>query len=83
MLQLIRHICKDTNDKTELRLLFANQTEDDILLRNELETSQAEHKEQFKLWYTLDRPNEGKDNLAKEINTYLHTKCVSINKYSL
>ena len=60
MLQLIRHICKDANDRTEMRLLFANQSEDDILLRNELEKYQAEHPEQFKLWYTIDRPNEGK-----------------------
>lgn len=59
MLQLIRHICKDANDPTEMRLLFANQTEEDILLRTELEKYQAEHPEQFKLWYTLDRPNEG------------------------
>ncbi|PZC82541.1 hypothetical protein B5X24_HaOG210290 [Helicoverpa armigera] len=59
MLQLIRHICKDASDPTEMRLLFANQTEEDILLRNELEKYQAEHPEQFKLWYTLDRPNEG------------------------
>lgn len=59
MLQLIRHICKDANDPTELRLLFANQTEQDILLRNELEKYQNEHPEQFKLWYTIDRAEEG------------------------
>lgn len=59
MLQLIRHICKDANDRTELRLLFANQTEEDILLRDELEKYQNDHPEQFKLWYTIDRPNEG------------------------
>ncbi|KAH9641914.1 hypothetical protein HF086_011664 [Spodoptera exigua] len=59
MLQLIRHICKDGNDPTEMRLLFANQTEEDILLRNELEKYQSEHPEQFKVWYTIDRPSEG------------------------
>ncbi|XP_050672699.1 NADH-cytochrome b5 reductase 2 isoform X1 [Leptidea sinapis] len=59
MLQLVRHICNDSNDSTELRLLFANQTEQDILLRDELETFQREHPEQFKLWYTVDRPEEG------------------------
>ncbi|KAF9805080.1 hypothetical protein SFRURICE_010263 [Spodoptera frugiperda] len=41
MLQLIRHICKDGNDRTEMRLLFANQTEEDILLRNELENNRC------------------------------------------
>ncbi|CAH0628752.1 unnamed protein product [Chrysodeixis includens] len=56
MLQLIRHICTDPNDNTELRLLFANQKEADILLRNELERYQAENPDQFKVWYTLDTP---------------------------
>ncbi|XP_063823311.1 NADH-cytochrome b5 reductase 2 isoform X1 [Ostrinia nubilalis] len=59
MLQLVRHICRDVNDRTQLRLLFANQTEEDILLRNELEMYQKDHPDQFKLWYTVDRPSEG------------------------
>ncbi|XP_017786683.1 PREDICTED: NADH-cytochrome b5 reductase 3 isoform X2 [Nicrophorus vespilloides] len=59
MLQLIRHITKDPNDKTQLNLLFANQTEKDILVRKELETAAKEHPDQFKLWYTLDTPPEG------------------------
>ena len=51
MLQIIRDVCKDATDqvtdvtkfkkhiiiKTNLWLLFANQTEDDILCRTELE----------------------------------------------
>ncbi|XP_045459547.1 NADH-cytochrome b5 reductase 3-like isoform X2 [Melitaea cinxia] len=59
MLQLIRQICKDASDSTEMRLIFANQTEQDILLRDELEKYQSEHPENFKLWYTIDRANEG------------------------
>ncbi|XP_049822709.1 NADH-cytochrome b5 reductase 3 isoform X2 [Aethina tumida] len=58
LLQLIRHILKDSSDKTELRLLFANQTEKDILVRKELEDVQKEHPDQFKLWYTLDVSND-------------------------
>ncbi|XP_076275552.1 NADH-cytochrome b5 reductase 3 isoform X3 [Rhynchophorus ferrugineus] len=56
ILQLIRQIAKDPNDNTEAAILFANQTEDDILLRDELEEVSNKHPEQFKLWYTLDRP---------------------------
>lgn len=56
MLQLARHVLKDENDKTELALLFANQTEDDILLRPELEDIQQTYGDRFKLWFTLDRP---------------------------
>lgn len=59
MLQLIRQVFRDKNDRTCLSLLFANQTEDDILLREELEEVQKEYPERFKLWYTVDRPNEG------------------------
>ena len=34
------------------------QTEDDILLRDELE-SIADKNSSFKLWYTVDRPSAG------------------------
>ena len=50
---------RDPEDETCLSLLFANQTEDDILLRKELEAVQTEHPDRFKLWYTVDRPGEG------------------------
>jgi cytochrome-b5 reductase len=54
-LQIIRAILKNPKDKTNLWLIFANQTEEDILLRKELEAIQGDR---FKLWYTLDRPPE-------------------------
>lgn len=59
MLQLVRAVFRDPSDTTCLSLLYANQTEDDILLRAELEEVAAEHPDRFKLWYTVDRPNEG------------------------
>ncbi|XP_069479702.1 NADH-cytochrome b5 reductase 2 [Ambystoma mexicanum] len=59
MLQLIRHITKDPKDDTQCYLIFANQTEEDILLRAELEEVASNHPEQFKLWFTLDRPPKG------------------------
>lgn len=62
MLQLIRHITKDQSDKTEMALLFANQTEKDILLRKELEAIVEQFPEKFKLWYTIDVPSEGMNN---------------------
>uniref|UniRef100_U5ET56 NADH-cytochrome b5 reductase n=1 Tax=Corethrella appendiculata TaxID=1370023 RepID=U5ET56_9DIPT len=59
MLQLIREILKRSDtDNTQLSLIFANQTENDILLRNELEQLAEKHSKQFKLWYTLDTPPE-------------------------
>lgn len=58
MLQLIRAIMKDPEDHTICYLLFANQTEKDILLRSELDDLQSGHSRRFKLWYTLDRAPE-------------------------
>ncbi|XP_062404121.1 NADH-cytochrome b5 reductase 2 [Sardina pilchardus] len=61
MLQLIRCITSNPTDNTKCSLLFANQTEKDILLREELDKIQTEalYPEQFKLWYTLDKPPQG------------------------
>lgn len=53
MLQVLRAILKDSGDRTEVWLIFANQTEDDILLRQELESISSKN---FHLYYTLDRP---------------------------
>ncbi|XP_060695681.1 NADH-cytochrome b5 reductase 3-like [Hemiscyllium ocellatum] len=59
MLQLIRAIVKDPEDQTICHLLFANQTEKDILLQSELEEIEAEHPHRVIIWYTLDRAPEG------------------------
>lgn len=58
MLQLIRAIVKDPTDETQTSLLFANQTEKDILLRNELDDIAKNHPNKLKLWYTLDTSSE-------------------------
>lgn len=66
MLQIIKAILKDKDDTTKVSLLFANQTEEDILLRSELELF-AKHDKQFKLWYTVDRSTDcecGYDSLG-------------------
>ncbi|KAI8116467.1 NADH-cytochrome b5 reductase 3 [Lucilia cuprina] len=60
MLQLVRDVLKHSEkDKTELALLFANQSEKDILLRNELDELAKKHPDQFKVWYTVDKAGEG------------------------
>ncbi|EAW91454.1 cytochrome b5 reductase 1, isoform CRA_d [Homo sapiens] len=56
MLQLIRAILKVPEDPTQCFLLFANQTEKDIILREDLEELQARYPNRFKLWFTLDHP---------------------------
>ncbi|KAJ5772228.1 hypothetical protein N7520_002757 [Penicillium odoratum] len=56
MYQLIRAICEDENDTTEVSLILANRTEEDILLRMELEAFARKYPKNFKLWYMLDHP---------------------------
>jgi len=56
ILQIIRDVLKNPNDKTKLSLLFANQSEDDILLRQELEQLRDDNSDRFNLWFTVDRP---------------------------
>jgi cytochrome-b5 reductase len=56
MYQLIRAICEDDVDTTEVSLIYANRTEEDILLRQELEAFACDYPKNFKLWYMLDHP---------------------------
>jgi NAD(P)H-flavin reductase len=54
MYQVIKAILKNSDDKTEMALLYANQSPDDILLREELDALAAADP-RFKVWYTVDR----------------------------
>jgi cytochrome-b5 reductase len=58
MLQLVNEVLKRSGDGTQLALLYANQTEQDILLRDDLDVLAAKHQDQFKVWYTIDRASE-------------------------
>lgn len=59
MLQLIRAIIKDPTDETQTSLLFANQTEKDILLQDELDEIAKKYPNKLKVWYTLDSSSDG------------------------
>ena len=43
MLQVASEIVSNPEDKTQVSLVFANQTEDDIILRDELDQMAAKH----------------------------------------
>jgi nitrate reductase (NAD(P)H) len=49
--QLIRAIAMDPTDRTEVRLLYANKTEEDILLREELIQLEKKSAGKVKIWY--------------------------------
>jgi cytochrome-b5 reductase len=59
MLQVAAAILKDPSDPTTISLLYANQTENDILVRDLLDGYAEKYPKRFKVWYTLDRPPEG------------------------
>jgi cytochrome-b5 reductase len=56
-LQIIRAIAKNPADNTNVHLIFANKTEEDILLRDELDKYSKDPR--FHVWYTLDNAPDG------------------------
>merc|ERR1719382_851744 len=66
MLQVIKEILKNPADKTEITLIFCNQTPADILLRKELDDMAAKSKGQLKVLYVVDA-NETKDPSVKHV----------------
>uniref|UniRef100_A0AC35TQM6 NADH-cytochrome b5 reductase n=1 Tax=Rhabditophanes sp. KR3021 TaxID=114890 RepID=A0AC35TQM6_9BILA len=59
VLSIIRDIAKNPEDKTKVSLLYANQSEEDILQRKELDELAIMHKDQISVWYTIDNAGEG------------------------
>lgn len=59
MLQILHTIFHpkhyEENKNMKVKLLYANQSEDDILVRSELEALTQQHPERFQLWYTIDK----------------------------
>ncbi|KYQ96893.1 NADH-cytochrome b5 reductase [Tieghemostelium lacteum] len=58
MLQVIRAILENPEDHTEISLIFGNITEEDILLKADLDTLAASHNN-FKVYYVLNTPPKG------------------------
>ncbi|KAJ5449337.1 Cytochrome b5 [Penicillium cf. griseofulvum] len=58
MYQLIRAICDDKADTTKMSLLYANNTEEDILLRKELDDFARENPHKFSVQYVLSQAGE-------------------------
>lgn len=59
MLQVITAIMDKKDDPTQVNLLFANKTEEDILVRDMLEKLAQENPDRLKVHYTLDNPPNG------------------------
>ncbi|KAI7832998.1 hypothetical protein BX661DRAFT_178933 [Kickxella alabastrina] len=59
MLQLIQHVLEDPTDNTKLTLMFANKSEEDIVLRSTLDGYAKKYPEQFKVHYVIDKASDG------------------------
>lgn len=58
MYQLIRAICDDKSNTTKMSFLYANNTEEDILLRKELDEFARENPDKFSVQYVLSQAGE-------------------------
>lgn len=56
MYQVLTAILDNPDDKTKVHLVYANVSDNDILLRAELEDLKKKHPEQFSIHYVLNNP---------------------------
>ncbi|TPX49212.1 hypothetical protein SeMB42_g01331 [Synchytrium endobioticum] len=68
MLQVITHLLAQPADTTKLSLIFANVTEDDILLKEYLDKTAKASNGRFEVLYTLDKPREGWNGATGFVN---------------
>ncbi|KAJ3577719.1 hypothetical protein NPX13_g2846 [Xylaria arbuscula] len=59
MYQLIRAICEDDEDTTQVSLIYANRSPEDILLLKELNSFARRYPKNFKVWYMVDKAPAG------------------------
>ncbi|CAO3608041.1 unnamed protein product [Cunninghamella blakesleeana] len=87
MYQMIKHILTNSkeDETTKLWLIYANKTEQDILLKEELDQLEKEHSSRFKIKYVLEYPKnnwEGEKGRVSEsiIRSMLHETSSSDHK---
>ena len=71
MYQLCRAIFKNPEDKTKVTLVFGNVTEQDILLKHELEDLENQYPQRFRAFHVLNTPpdswTQGKGFISQEL----------------
>lgn len=65
MYQLTRAIFSNPDDRTKVTLVYGNVSEDDILLKRELEDLENTYPQRFRVFYTLDNPPKDASNYQK------------------
>ncbi|KAB1225499.1 NADH--cytochrome b5 reductase 1 [Morella rubra] len=76
MFQLIRAILENPKDKTNVHLIYANVSVEDILLKEEFDSFARNFPNRFKVYYVLEKPptawNGGTGFISKEM---IQTHC--------
>ncbi|KAL4067277.1 hypothetical protein V8B97DRAFT_1976861 [Scleroderma yunnanense] len=58
MYQVLQHALADKDNKTKFKLLYANVSEPDILLREQLDAMKSKYPHKFDVVYVIDKPSE-------------------------
>lgn len=66
--QLIARILKSEGDETKLRVIDANKSEDDILLREQMDEFEKGHGEQIKITHVLSHPSDKWKGIKGHVN---------------
>lgn len=66
--QLIARILETEGDDTHIAVVDANKSEEDILLKDELEKLQKEHSGQFRIEHVLSHPSENWEGKKGHVN---------------
>lgn len=66
--QVITKILRNGNDKTKIRVIDGNKTENDILLRQDLDDFSQKHGDQFEIVHVLSNPSSDWKGLKGHVN---------------
>ena len=66
--QLISRILRTEGDETQIRVIDANKSEGDILLKEQMDQLQKEHSKKFKITHVLSHPSEDWKGLKGHVN---------------
>ncbi|KAI6102677.1 hypothetical protein EDD16DRAFT_1696584 [Pisolithus croceorrhizus] len=78
MYQVLQHVLADENNRTKFKLLFANTSEVDILLRQQLDAMKKKYPDTFDVVYVLDKPSE-KWKAETTLNSWANGTVVDID----
>ncbi|KAL4956782.1 hypothetical protein BDW69DRAFT_67808 [Aspergillus filifer] len=66
--QIIARILNTKGDKTKIKAVYANRSEADILLREQLDGFAGKHKDQFSITHVLSHPSDEWKGLKGHVN---------------